>query len=56
MMDEARKLLVDTLDSCLGSNMHDWNAIKTSMKNAVSDFIFRRTGRKPMILPIIEEI
>ena len=56
MMDEARKLLVDTLDSCLGSNMHDWNAIKTSMKNAVSDFIFRKTGRKPMILPIIEEI
>ncbi len=56
MMDEARTLLADTLEKCLEKRNRDWNSIKTAMRNDLSDFIYKKTGRNPMILPIIEEV
>ncbi len=56
LMNEAKELLTETLQSCLDSNMHEWNAIKGKMKDNLSDFIFGKTKRSPMILPIIMEI
>ncbi|MBR1739587.1 MAG: ribonuclease J [Ruminococcus sp.] len=56
LMNEARELLTETLQSCLDNNVHEWNAIKGKMKDNLSDFIFTRTKRSPMILPIIMEI
>lgn len=56
LMSEAKELLTETLQSCLDSNMHEWNAIKGKMKDNLSDFIFKKTKRSPMILPIIMEI
>ena len=55
-MNEAKELLTETLQNCLDSNMHEWNAIKSKMKDNLSEFIFRKTKRSPMILPIIMEI
>ncbi|WP_295130634.1 ribonuclease J [Ruminococcus sp.] len=56
LMNEAKELLTETLQNCLDNNMHEWNAIKGKMKDNLSDFIFRKTKRSPMILPIIMEI
>ncbi|MBR6874473.1 MAG: ribonuclease J [Ruminococcus sp.] len=56
LMDEARTLLTETLQECLDRGMHEWNAIKGRMKDNLSDFIYQRTKRTPMILPIIMEI
>lgn len=56
LMAEARKLLSETLQSCLDHNMKEWNAIKGKMKDSLSDFIYKKTQRSPMILPIIMEI
>ncbi|MBQ8108199.1 MAG: ribonuclease J, partial [Ruminococcus sp.] len=56
LMNEAKELLYDTLKNCLDCNMHEWNAIKGRMKDNLSDFIFKKTKRTPMILPIIMEI
>lgn len=56
LMGEAKELLTETLQNCLDSNMHEWNAIKGKMKDNLSDFIFKKTKRSPMILPIIMEI
>ena len=56
LMNEAKELLTDTLQNCLDNHMHEWNAIKGRMKDNLSDFIFRKTKRSPMILPIIMEI
>ena len=56
LMNEAKELLTETLQNCLDSNMHEWNAIKGRMKDNLSDFIFTKTKRSPMILPIIMEI
>ena len=56
LMNEAKKLLTETLQDCLDHNMKEWNAIKGRMKDSLSDFIFKKTKRSPMILPIIMEI
>jgi ribonuclease J len=56
LMAEAKQLLEETLQGCLDRNMHEWNAIKGKMKDNLSDFIFKKTKRSPMILPIIMEI
>lgn len=56
MMDDARRILTQTLEKCTESNIHDWNTIKTRVKDDLSDYIYLKTKRNPMILPIIEEI
>ncbi len=56
MMDAAREILRKSLESCLSGGMRDWNSIKSSMRDALSDYIYMKTKRNPMILPIIEEI
>lgn len=56
LMDGAKKILLKTLQFCMDSNLREWNAIKTKMKDSLSDYIYTRTKRNPMILPIIMEI
>lgn len=56
MMDAARELLTQTLTRCLDSNIRDWNTIKSRIKDDLSDYIFIKTKRSPMILPVIEEV
>lgn len=56
LMSEARKLLTDTLQNCLDRNIKEWNTIKGKMRDDLSDFIFAKTKRSPMILPVIMEI
>jgi len=56
MMDAARDILRKTLESCLSSGTRDWNSIKSGLRDSLSDYIYMKTKRNPMILPIIEEI
>ena len=56
LMVAAKELLTRTLQDCLDSNMKEWNAIKTRMKDALGDYIYMKTKRRPMILPVIMEI
>lgn len=56
LIDEAQKILYDTLQSCLDRNMREWNAMKNKMKDELSEFIYVKTKRRPMILPIITEV
>ena len=56
LIDEAQKVLYDTLQSCLTRNMREWGALKNKMKDALSEFIYQKTKRSPMILPIITEV
>lgn len=55
LMEEAREVVDKALDSCLERNVTDWGRIKTVVKDALSDFLWKRTKRRPMILPIIME-
>ena len=54
-MDHAREVVEQALDSCLERGITDWSKIKTSVKDALSDYVWKRTKRSPMILPIIME-
>jgi ribonuclease J len=56
LMREAREILEKTINKCLERGICEWNFIKGQVKEALSDYIFFRTKRKPMILPIIMEI
>ncbi len=56
MMDDARNVVNKALDNCNLTNFKDWNAIKSKIRDELSDFIYSRTKRKPMILPIVQEV
>lgn len=55
LMDHAREVVEDALDSCLDKGITDWGKIKNVVKDALSDYVWKRTKRSPMILPIIME-
>ena len=56
LMEEAQEVVDEALEECLDSHNADWNRIKTAIRDSLGDFLWRRTKRKPMILPIIMEV
>ena len=56
LIDEAKKRVVAALDSCYEHHIHDWGTLKTRIKDELSRFLYDRTRRSPMILPIIMEV
>ncbi len=56
LMLEINELVCDILERCYLSNSRDWNTIKTRIKDGVAKFLFGKTKRSPMILPIIMEV
>ena len=56
LMDEVRTIAYDTLRSCLDKNMKEWNAIKAKVKDELTDYLYAKTKRKPMILPVFMNI
>ena len=56
LMDEARKVTDKAVQSCLKKDITDWGKIKGTVKDTLSEFIWKKTKRRPMILPIIMEI
>lgn len=57
LIEEARRLVQRTLDSCLTARgKTDWLQLKTRVRDDLSKFLFTRTGRKPMILPVIMNV
>ncbi len=53
MLDEARSFVCQTVDDC---SRKDWGYVKTKVRDDLSRYIFERTRRSPMILPIIMEV
>lgn len=56
LMEDARHVVCEALESCLRKNVYDWGRIKTVIKESLSEFLWKRTKRSPMILPIITEV
>jgi ribonuclease J len=56
LMEEARVVVEKALDKCLSRNNADWGKMKTEIKDSLSDYIWKKTKRNPMILPIIMEV
>ena len=55
LMDEARIVVEDAIDICLDKHITDWGKIKNIIKDSLGEFLWKRTKRNPMILPIIME-
>lgn len=56
LMDEARRVMVKVLDGCSAHDLKEWGTLKTKLRDVLSDFIYEKTKRRPMILPIIMEV
>ena len=56
LMDEARRLVVQCFEKCRTEHVRDWNSVKTRVRETLSSYIFRKTKRSPMILPILMEV
>ncbi len=53
---EAKQVVMDSLDHCNERKINDWGRIKNTIRDDLSDFIWKRMKRRPMILPIITEV
>lgn len=56
LLDEAKQLMKQVMDNCRDRNIREWGNIKSAMRDALSDYIYSKTKRSPMILPIIMEV
>ena len=56
LMDEMQSVVDNTMEYIMDRRITDWSKIKTEVKDAVGDFVWKETKRRPMILPIIMEV
>ncbi|MFI3236868.1 MAG: ribonuclease J [Lachnospiraceae bacterium] len=56
LMDESREVVDKAIQSCLDRGITDWGKLKTAMRDQLSDHVWKKTKRKPMILPIIMDV
>jgi len=56
LMDEAKNKVRQTLDKCEVNNVTEWATIKSSVRDTLGKYLYEKTRRRPMILPIIMEV
>ena len=56
LMEELRRVAMEALERCEKTHTTDWAAIKGEIKNDLSGFLYKKTKRNPMILPVIMEV
>ena len=56
MMEEARELARGVLTDMLDNGITEWTQLKQQTKDVLSKFLYSRTKRKPMILPVIMNV
>ena len=56
MMDELKRVTLESVAACEEQRVTDWTAIKNRVKSNLSGYLYKTTRRSPMILPVISEI
>lgn len=56
LMKELKQIVLESVAFCEQGNIKDWAAIKATVKKDLSGFLYRKTRRSPMILPVIMEV
>ena len=52
-----QEVLVDAaINQCIDKGISDWGKLKSTTKDVLSDYVWKKTKRRPMILPIIMEV
>ncbi len=56
LMEEARQIVDESVHGCLDKGISDWGKIKGGIKDSLGEYVWKKTKRRPMILPIIMEV
>lgn len=56
LMEDVKSIVNIEIMKCMDNHIRDWSTIKTNIRDSLKDYIFQKTKRNPMILPIIMEI
>ncbi|MDR0434234.1 MAG: ribonuclease J [Gracilibacteraceae bacterium] len=56
MLDQAKEKIIQTAERCLGNGIPEWALLKSQIREELSKHLYEKTKRRPMILPIIQEI
>ena len=56
LMEDIKKLLRDELQKCEDRHITDWSTLKQVIREELGDYIYKKTKRQPMLIPIIMEI
>ncbi len=56
LMEEARMILYNKVNECMDRGITDWGKLKMAIKESLGDYVWKKTKRRPMILPIILEV
>ncbi|WP_040340579.1 ribonuclease J [Fictibacillus macauensis] len=56
LLQEANALVKEVLAKCMQEKVKDWSSLKSNMRDSLSQYLFEKTRRRPMIMPIIMEI
>ncbi len=56
LLEEAREVVEEAVENLLDRGINDWGKLKSATKDALSEYVWKKTKRRPMILPIIMEV
>lgn len=56
LIDHVKDVAKDSIERCSKAHVNDWASMKNQLKNSISKYIYEKTNRSPMILPIIMEV
>ena len=56
LIEEAQRIVDEAVQGCLEKHVSDWGKIKNIIRDSLSDFLWKKMKRNPMILPIIMEV
>ena len=56
LMEEAKERVTSAIEHCLDNDITEWSVIKNDIREAIGRYLYEKTRRRPMILPIIMEV
>jgi ribonuclease J len=56
LIQELKNIVIETVESYAVENVSDWTSLKRSIRNELSEYLYKKTKRKPMIMPTVTEI
>lgn len=56
LIDEAKQIVKSALEICEQQNTKEWSVLKSTIRDVLKDFLYQKTKRRPMILPVIMEV